>query len=40
MLGYIDMTFKDLSMVPSLQHVIMHMVGEATDAPLIKLAAD
>lgn len=40
MLGYIEMTFIDLSMVPSLQHVIMHMVREATDASLIKLAAD
>ena len=40
MLGYIDMTFIDLSMVSSLQHVIMPTVGEATDASLIKLAAD
>ena len=40
MLGYIDMTFIDLSKVPSLQHVIMHMVGGATDASLIKLVAD
>lgn len=32
MLGYVDMAIIDLSMVPSLQHFIMHMVGEAVDA--------
>ena len=40
MLSYIDMTFIDLRIVPSLQHVIMHMVREAADASLIQLAAD